>query len=139
MASRTSTSPVWATNEQLLELQMPVFNAAFETEKFFSLAFQSWFLFLLFNLSLLIFCHCFHIKCKHQKSWHKSHLRKYGYVANLNLWLIYCPLIVLHLEKYFKHNSFQKRKNGEKMVLNSKNFFSFISNKSLGIWTVIFS
>ena len=43
MASRTSTtSPVGATNEQLLELHM--FNAAFETEKFFSLALQSWFL-----------------------------------------------------------------------------------------------
>ena len=45
MASRTSTSsPVWATNEQLLELDMPLFTTAFETEKFFSLALQSWFL-----------------------------------------------------------------------------------------------
>ena len=45
MASRTSSSsPVWVTNEQLFELHMPLFNEAFVTEKFFSLAFQSWFL-----------------------------------------------------------------------------------------------
>ena len=74
--------------------------------KSFSVSLFSLGFFLLFNLSLLIFCHCFHIKCKHQKSWHKSHLRKYEYVANLNLWLIYCPLIVSHLKKYFKYHQY---------------------------------